>query len=94
MHCKPAKFNKRLNLSSLLNCLESLKFFVVNLLVHCMHGADQNSFSLKFPVVKRSVFGNSLNLYIRLITFQVYSSQNRSVFNVQTHVFFKKYSTV
>ena len=43
-HCKPGKFNRRLNLKNLPNCLESLKFFVVNLLVHCIHCADQNPF--------------------------------------------------
>ena len=49
-------------LTNLMNCLDSLKFFVVNLLVHCMHCADQNPYSLKFPDIKRSVFGNLLNI--------------------------------
>ena len=40
----------------LTNSLELLKFFVANLLVHCIHFTDQNCFSLQFPVVKRSVF--------------------------------------
>ena len=42
------------NLTNLMNCLESLKIFVTNLLVHCMNCADQKSFSFKFSV-KRSM---------------------------------------
>ena len=49
-----------------------------------MHCADQKSFSLKFPVVKQSVFGNSLNIILR-ITFQVYSILVRVVLPYLSH---------
>ena len=52
MYCTPGKLNKRLNLMNLTNCLELLKiFFVVTLLVRCMHCDDQNPFRYNFQLL-------------------------------------------
>ena len=65
-------FDECLRLTNSTNCLKSLTFLVVNLLVHCMHCVDQISYSLKFPVIKRSMLGN--HQVIRRVTLQVYST--------------------
>ena len=69
-YCKPRKFNKRLHLMDLMNCLESLKIVAVNLPAYCMHCAD--------PISKNSgrltVQAWQFVKYICCTTFQVYSN--------------------